>query len=64
MLRTIPGEVASRSGFTWWLSLLTWGGGGVKVDGLAWPLHWPTTRSYQARGQGLSAMHCLVLSLQ
>jgi hypothetical protein len=38
----IFGEVALRSGFTWWLSLLTWG---VGVDGLACPLHQPMTHS-------------------
>jgi hypothetical protein len=36
MLEMILGEVASRSGFTWWLSLPTWG---VNMDGLAYPLH-------------------------
>jgi hypothetical protein len=36
MLEMILGEVASQSGFTWWLSLPTWG---VNVDGLAYPLH-------------------------
>jgi hypothetical protein len=36
------GEVASRSGFTCHV--------GVDVDGLAYPLHRPTARSYQMRG--------------
>jgi hypothetical protein len=36
MSDTILGEVALRSGFTWQLSLPTWG---VDVDGLAYPLH-------------------------
>jgi hypothetical protein len=56
MLRwTTPGmilrEVASRSGFTWRLSIPT---GGVRgdVDGLAYPLHRPMVHSCQARGQG------------
>jgi hypothetical protein len=40
-------ELASRSGFTWRLSLPTWG---VDVDGLADPLHRPTVRSCQERG--------------
>jgi hypothetical protein len=43
----ILGEVASRCGFTWCLSLPTWG---VDVDGLACPLHRPTIRSYQTMG--------------
>jgi hypothetical protein len=29
----------------------------VEGDGLAYPLHRPTTSSYQVRGQGLSARH-------
>jgi hypothetical protein len=43
MPRMILGEVASRSGFTWWLSLPMWG---VNVDGLACPLHQPMAHSY------------------
>jgi hypothetical protein len=46
----ILGEVASWCGFTWRLSLPTLG---VDVDGLAYPLHWPTVCSYQMRGHGL-----------
>jgi hypothetical protein len=61
MPRTILGEVASRSGFTWQLSFLMWG---VDVDGLACPLHWPMARSCQATGHGLSARSYPVLSLQ
>jgi hypothetical protein len=57
---TILGEVASRSGFTWRLSLSTWG---VNVDGLAYPLLRPLARSFQVSGQGLSARCCPVLSL-
>jgi hypothetical protein len=62
----ILGEVALQSGFTWWPSLPTWGGGwgGVDVDGLAYPLHRHMARSCQVRGQGLSARRCPVLSLQ
>jgi hypothetical protein len=63
MPKTVLGEVASRSGFTWQLSLPTWGGG-VDVDGLACPLHRHMTHSYQARGHGLFARRCPVLSLQ
>jgi hypothetical protein len=36
---------------------------GVEVDGLAYPLHRPTARSYQPRGQGLPVRHHPVLSL-
>jgi hypothetical protein len=61
MPRSIFGEVALQSGFTWWLSLPMWG---RDVDGLAYPLHQPTAHSCQARGQGLSAKHYPVLSLQ
>jgi hypothetical protein len=46
----ILGEVASRCGFTWWLSLPTWG---VDVDRLDYSLHRPTVCSSQTRGQGL-----------
>jgi hypothetical protein len=61
MPRTILGEVASLSGFTWCLSLPTWG---VNVDGLACHLHQPMTHSCQARGHGLSARRCPVLLLR
>jgi hypothetical protein len=60
MLRMILGEVASRNGFTWQLSLPMLG---VDVDMLAYPLHQPTTHSYQVRGHSLSARRCPVLSL-
>jgi hypothetical protein len=46
----ILGEFTLWCGFTWQLSLPTWG---VDVDGLACPLHRPTVRSYQTRGQSL-----------
>jgi hypothetical protein len=49
-LEMILGEVVSQCGFTWWLSLPTWG---VDVDGLAFPIHRPTVHSCQMRGQGL-----------
>jgi hypothetical protein len=61
MLRTILGGVASRSSFTWWLSLPTWR---VDVDGLACPLYQPMSHNYQMRGHDLSASHCPILSLQ
>jgi hypothetical protein len=61
MLRMILGEVASQSGFTWQLSLPTWG---VDVDGLACPLHRPMARGCQMWGQGLSARRCPKLWLQ
>jgi hypothetical protein len=51
------------SGFTWQLSLPTWGGG-VDVDGIACPLHRPIALSYQAWGQGLSARRCPVFLVQ
>jgi hypothetical protein len=57
---TVLGDVASRRGFTWLLSLPTWG---VDLDGLAYPLHHPTTHSCQSRGHDLAARCCLVLSL-
>jgi hypothetical protein len=61
----ILGVVASQSGFTLPLSLPTWGeGGGVDVDGLGCPLHRPMARSCQAKGHGLYASRCPVLSLQ
>jgi hypothetical protein len=43
-------EVASRCGFTWWLSLPTWG---FNVYELACSLHRPTVRSCQTRGHDL-----------
>jgi hypothetical protein len=49
-----------QSGFTWKLSLPTWG---VDVDGLAYPLYRPMAHRCQARGWSLSARHCPVLSL-
>jgi hypothetical protein len=61
MLGMILGEVASQSDFTWWLSLSKWE---VDVDGLDYPLHWPTAHSCQARGHGLSTRCYPVLSLQ
>jgi hypothetical protein len=44
----VLGEVLRGVGFTWLLSLPMWG---VNVDGLAYPLHRPTTYSCQSRGQ-------------
>jgi hypothetical protein len=38
--------------------------GEVDVDGLACPLHGPTTHSCQAMGHGLSTRRCSILSLQ
>jgi hypothetical protein len=50
MPEMILGEVASRSDFTWRLSLPTWV---VNVDGLACPLHQPMACSYWVKGQSL-----------
>jgi hypothetical protein len=58
---TIHREVPLRSGFTWRLSLPMWRG--VDVYMLACPLHRCMAHSCQARGHGLSAKRCPVLSL-
>jgi hypothetical protein len=50
VLGTILGDIASWCGFTWQLSLPTWG---VDVDGLACPLHRSTLCRCQMRGHGL-----------
>jgi hypothetical protein len=50
MPEMILGEVASRSDFTWRLSLPMWV---VNVDGLACPLHQPMACSYWVKGQSL-----------
>jgi hypothetical protein len=47
MPEMILAEVALRSGFSWWLSLPTWGG---DVDRLACPLHRLMAHSCQAWG--------------
>jgi hypothetical protein len=58
MPRTILGEVASG-----YLYLATKPSHmGVDVDGIAYPLHQPTARSRQPRGQGLPARRRHVLS--
>jgi hypothetical protein len=50
----VVGDVASRH---WFYLAAKPSYMGVDVDGLAYPLHCPTTRSCQARGQGcLSAV--------
>jgi hypothetical protein len=61
MLGMILGKVASRSGFTWRLSLPTWG---VDADEVAYSLHQRMACSCQAKGHGLSAKQCPILSMQ
>jgi hypothetical protein len=49
MPRIVHRDVASRHGFTWLLSLLTWG----RCGQASLPLHRPTACSHQTMREGL-----------